>query len=161
MKVDVALTADAVVADTMAGATALVIDVLRASTTIITALANGGAAVVPVAEPETALRRAAGHPGPGPALTAGERRGEPIPGFDLGNSPLEFSPARVRGATLFLTTSNGTRALLAARPARAVAVAGLVNVGAAAAWAAGQSGDVVLVCAGILTLLQMLMKTWL
>jgi 2-phosphosulfolactate phosphatase len=148
VRVDVAVTANAVVPDGLPGATVLVVDVLRASTTIVTALANGCAAIVPVADADEARRRARRHAGPGPALVAGERRGDMIAGFDLGNSPLEFSPARVRGATVFLTTSNGTRALLAARPARAVGVAGLVNVGAAAAWAAGEGGDVVVICAG-------------
>jgi len=77
-----------------------------------------------------------------------ERRGEPIPGFDLSNSPLEFRTAQVRGKTVFFTTSNGTRALLAARAAAAIGVAALVNVTAAAAWAAGGGRDVAILCAG-------------
>jgi len=149
----VAPTADAVVLADLGGVTALVIDVLRASTTIITALANGCDAIVPVADPLDARRRA-GEGGTGGArrnhgaLMAGERRGEPIPGFDLGNSPLEFQTARVRGKTVFFTTSNGTRALLAARAAEAIGVAALVNVTAAAAWAAGAGRDVTILCAG-------------
>ena len=111
-------TAEAVVPGQLAGVTVLVIDVLRASTTIVTALA------------------------------AGERRGEPLAGFDLGNSPLECGPERVGGRTVFFTTSNGTRALLAARGAAAVGVAALVNAGAAAAWAAAEGRDVVVLCAG-------------
>src|SRR5437016_14185631 len=121
--------------------TALVIDVLRASTTIITALANGCLAIVPVADPRDARRRAGERWGEG-VLVAGERRGEPIPGFDLSNSPLEFRTAQVRGKTVFFTTSNGTRALLAARAAAANGVAGLVNVTAAAPWAGGGGRDV-------------------
>ena len=140
-------TAEAVVPADLGGMTALVIDVLRASTTIITALANGCLAIVPVADPRDARRRAGERGGEG-VLVAGERRGEPIPGFDLSNSPLEFRTAQVRGKTVFFTTSNGTRALLAARAAAAIGVAALVNVTAAAAWAAGGGRDVAILCAG-------------
>jgi 2-phosphosulfolactate phosphatase len=143
--VDVALTPAALPAATLAGATALVIDVLRASTTMVTALAHGCRAVLPVAEVEEARRRAREVPG---ALLAGERGGDPPAGFDLGNSPLEFTSERVGGRTIVFTTSNGTRALLAARPAAAVAVAGFVNLAAAADWAVGQRRDLVVVCAG-------------
>jgi len=146
--IDVVLTADAVLPARLPGASALVIDVLRASTSIITALGNGATGVVPVETVEDARARKAAL-GSG-TLLAGERRGDPPEGFDLGNSPREFTPERVRGRTIVLTTSNGTRALLAARPAAAVAVAGFVNAGAAAAWARERSGDIVLICAGAL-----------
>ena len=119
MRVDVAPTPDAVVAAMLPGAAVLVVDVLRASTSIITALANGCVAVVPVSEPEEARRRAATIPG---SLVAGERRGEPLKGFDLGNSPLEFGRDRVAGRTIVMTTSNGTRALVAVRRAAHVGV---------------------------------------
>jgi 2-phosphosulfolactate phosphatase len=143
--VDVAPTAEAVSPDGLAGRAVLVVDVLRASTTIVTALASGCAAVVPVPDPEEARRRLAAAPG---ALVAGERRGEPLAGFDLGNSPLEFTPSRVGSRTVIFTTSNGTRAVLAARGAAAVAVAALVNLTAAAAWARAQGCDVTVACAG-------------
>ena len=146
MRVDVVLTADGVVPARLAGATALVIDVLRASTTIVTALANGAASVVPVETVEEARTRKAAL---GPeAILAGERHSDPPEGFDLGNSPLEFTAARVHGRTIVITTSNGTKALTAARGAAAVGVAAFINAGAAAAWAAARGGDVVLVCAG-------------
>src|SRR5437899_8062029 len=127
--------------------TVLVIDVLRASTRIITALSNGCDAIVPVADPQDARRRAT-EARNGGALVAGERQGEPIPGFDLSNSPVEFQSPRVRGKTVYFTTSNGTRALLAARAAHAIGVAALVNVTAAAAWAADAGRDVAILCAG-------------
>jgi 2-phosphosulfolactate phosphatase len=147
LRVDVALTAEDAAALPLEGAGVLVVDVLRASTTIIAALSNGCVGVIPVGEPEEARARAAALP-PGTALVAGERRGEPLEGFDLGNSPLEFTAERVRGKTVVLTTSNGTRALLAARRAPAVAVAGLVNLTAAAAWAAAAGRDVAVLCSG-------------
>jgi 2-phosphosulfolactate phosphatase len=147
VRIDVAPTAEAVVPHELGGVTALVIDVLRASTTIITALANGCRAIVPVADPLDARRRAGERWSDG-VLVAGEQRGEPIPGFDLGNSPVEFGTVQLRGKTVFFTTSNGTRALLAARAAEAIGVAALVNVTAAAAWAAAGGRDVAILCAG-------------
>jgi 2-phosphosulfolactate phosphatase len=145
VRVDVAPTPAALAPATLAGATALVIDVLRASTTIVTALEHGCLALVPVAEVDEARRRVADFPG---ALLAGERGGDPPAGFDLGNSPLEFTRERVAGRTIVFTTSNGTRALLAARAAAAVGVAGFANLSAAAEWALGRGDDVVVVCAG-------------
>jgi 2-phosphosulfolactate phosphatase len=145
VNVDVAITPAALAPAALAGATALVIDVLRASTSIITALANGCGGVVPVAEPDEALRRAAATPA---ALVAGERRGDPLEGFHLGNSPLEFTRARVGGRTIFLTTSNGTGALLAVRAAAAIGVAAFINAGAAAAWALAAGRNLVIACAG-------------
>jgi 2-phosphosulfolactate phosphatase len=145
VRVDVAVTPDGLDPAAVAKSTVLVIDVLRASTCIVTALANGCAAIVPVASPEDARRRAASLDG---ALIAGERRGEPLAGFDLGNSPLEFTRGRVGGRTVVMTTSNGTRALMAARPAPAVAVAAFINHAAAVAWALAGGRDVLLLCAG-------------
>lgn len=145
MRVDVAFTPGLLTPAALAGATALVIDVLRASTSIVTALGNGCLGVVPVAEVDEARRRVADVPG---ALLAGERGGDAPAGFDLGNSPLEFTQERVAGRTIVLTTSNGTRALLAARTAAVVGVAAFANLTAAADWALGHGRNVVVVCAG-------------
>ena len=146
MRVDVAVTPQALDGG-LSDRTALVVDVLRASTTIIAALAAGASAVVPVADAEEARRRLAAWPA-GEAVLAGERSGEPLPGFHLGNSPPAFTPDRVAGKTVILSTSNGTRALLRAAGAAALGVAALVNRAAASAWAAGQGCDVTIVCAG-------------
>jgi 2-phosphosulfolactate phosphatase len=145
VRIDVAATPDGLEAAAVAASTVLVIDVLRASTCIVTALANGCEAIVPVASPEEARRCAAALDN---ALIAGERRGEPLEGFDLGNSPLEFTRGRVGGRTVVMTTSNGTRALVAARSAAAVGVAAFINQAAAAAWALARGRDVLLLCAG-------------
>jgi 2-phosphosulfolactate phosphatase len=145
VRLDVALTPAAVTPAALTGATALVVDVLRASTSLITALAHDAQELVPVGEVEEARDLAASRPG---VLLAGERGGDPPAGFDLGNSPLEFTRERVAGRALVFTTSNGTRALLAARRAAAVGIAGFVNLTAAAGWALGQRRDVVVVCAG-------------
>jgi 2-phosphosulfolactate phosphatase len=140
---DVVPTADLVTRARVEGRTAVVIDVLRASTTMITALGRGAVAVVPVAEPDDALRRA----GPG-VLVAGERKSDKVAGFDLGNSPVEFSVTPLEGRTIVFTTSNGTRALLAARSAAAIGIAAFVNATAAVDWVVGQGRDTTIVCAG-------------
>jgi len=145
VRVDVAVTPASLASTALAGASALVVDVLRASTSIITALANGCAGVVPVGDPDEARRRAAAVPG---ALVAGERHGDPLEGFHLGNSPLEFTRERVGGRTVFLTTSNGTGALLAARAAAAIGVAAFVNASAAATWAVAAGRRLVIACSG-------------
>jgi 2-phosphosulfolactate phosphatase len=146
VRLDVALLPELVDRQALPGSTVLVVDVLRASTTIVTALGNGCAGVVSVADPTEAHRRA-GALGAG-ALLAGERKGLMIDGFDLGNSPLEMTRERVGGKTLIFTTSNGTQALLATRAAAAVGVAALINLSAAAAWAHAGGRDVTVVCAG-------------
>ena len=145
--IDVALTLEEVRGIPLAGVTAVVIDVVRASTTIVAALAGGARAVVPVATPDEA--RALGRQESlGPILIGGERGGAPPPGFDHGNSPAEYTPDRVHGRTVVFTTTNGTRALLALAGARRIAVGGFVNAAAVVGWAAAEQGDVLLVCAG-------------
>lgn len=132
-----------------AGGIAVVIDVLRASTTMITALAHGAARVVPVADVDEA-RRLAAEAGPA-ALLGGERGGVRIAGFDLGNSPLEYVASRVAGRTIVITTTNGTAALAAARGAREILIGAIINraaVGAAVRRLAGDGERVHLVCAG-------------
>jgi 2-phosphosulfolactate phosphatase len=132
-----------------AGGIAVVIDVLRASTTMITALAHGAASVLPVADVDEA-RRLAGELGQR-ALLGGERGGLRIPGFDLGNSPREYTAGRVAGQTVVITTTNGTAALHASRDAAEIVVGAIVNrtaVAEAVRRLAGNRGVVHLVCAG-------------
>jgi 2-phosphosulfolactate phosphatase len=114
---------------------------------MVTALASGCRAIVPALTPEEARERARAFPR-GEVLLAGERGGDPIDGFDLGNSPLEYTAQRVAGKIVVLTTTNGTKALLQAAGAAATAIAGLVNVKAAAQWAQDQARDLTLACAG-------------
>src|SRR5882762_2319388 len=108
----------------------VVVDVLRATSSIVTALANGAAACIPVEEISEALAMRRQRPG---ALLAGERDGLRIGAaltggveFDLGNSPREFTREKVAGKTIISTTTNGTRALRACRGAEWVIVASLL-----------------------------------
>ena len=109
------------------GGVAVVVDVLRATTVMVHALAAGCEAIIPCAEIDQAKAVAAVLP-PGSALLAGERGGVPIAGFDLGNSPGEFTPEACRGKTLVMTTTNGTRAILASLEAERVYIASFANL---------------------------------
>jgi 2-phosphosulfolactate phosphatase len=134
-------------ADTVRGVDVVVVDVLRATTTIATALANGAAGVIPVAEPEDAI--ALGNRlGRDRVLLCGERHSLRIEGFDLDNSPASFTPQAVEGKTLLITTTNGTRALRAVATAASVRTAALVNRTAVADALVRENGDIVIVCAG-------------
>ena len=119
MKLDVVFTPAGLTSQEVQGRTVFVIDILRATTTMCAALHHGARALVPVATTEEALRLAQTL-GSDDVLLAGERRAVRIPGFHLGNSPLEMRETVVRGKTLVITTSNGTQALLACQAAAAV-----------------------------------------
>jgi 2-phosphosulfolactate phosphatase len=126
--------------------TAVVIDVLRASSTIVAALAAGAQALYPVDSTEEAIKLVTSL-GRADTLLAGERKGLKIEGFDLGNSPREFTPEAVDGKKIVMTTTNGTRALVAASAADRVVVASMLNLSAVARSLAGAS-HVAVVCAG-------------
>lgn len=120
---------DLVPPDELAGGVVVVIDVLRASTVITQALAAGARAVIPALEVDEARRIAAGLPS-GEVLLGGEREGLPIAGFDLGNSPREYTPETVGGRTVVFTTTNGTRAMNRCRAAARVLIGAFVNLSA-------------------------------
>lgn len=134
-------------------AVCVVFDILRATSVMVTGLANGAAGFVPAAEISAALTLRASHPN---ALLAGERGGLRITAaqsggveFDLGNSPRAFTRQRITGRTIISTTTNGTRALQACARAQSVAVASFLNLSATADWLARQPRkQVFLVCAG-------------
>lgn len=113
----------------LAGSTCVVIDVLRATTTIVQALAAGAREVIPCLEVEDALRVAATLPA-GSFLLGGERGGVKIDGFDLGNSPAEYRAEAVAGKVVVFTTTNGTRAMLACAGADQILCGAFVNVSA-------------------------------
>lgn len=129
------------------GSIAVAIDVLRASTTIVHALAAGCVNVRPCAEIAEAKTLAASFPS-GCALLGGERDGRPLPDFDLGNSPSEYTAKKCRGRTLILTTTNGTRAILTALAADRVLIASFVNFSAVCEQLHHDARPVHIVCAG-------------
>lgn len=150
MRLDVYLTGGELAESDPAGRVIAVIDVLRASTTIVTALANGARAVVPFSDADELMTRARQFER-GDVRLAGERKMLPVEGFDLGNSPAQFTPDAIGGRTVLLTTTNGTRALIAAQGAADIIVACYANLSAVTAMlrSALRGGtDVVIVCAG-------------
>jgi 2-phosphosulfolactate phosphatase len=150
MRIDVHFTPAGLVAGDLAGRGVVVIDALRATTTVITALANGAKAVIPAASSEEAVRLASNLEKDGVVL-AGERKSVKIEGFALGNSPREMTAAAVAGKTIVLATTNGTPALVAAQGGDPVLVGAPVNFKALAEQARAaleRRGDLVIVCAG-------------
>lgn len=146
MKLDVRFTVEGLVDHDLADATAVVIDVIRATSCVVTALASGARGVYPTASTEDAVKLLQSI-GRDDTLLAGERKGIKIEGYDLGNSPAEFTAEAVGGQRIIMNTTNGTRAFVAAEGARRVVAAAFLNLGAVTA--AVQGADrVVVVCAG-------------
>ncbi len=146
-KLSVAMLPELVDDALLPSATAVIIDVFRASTTIIHALANGARAVHPCMSVDDAQKLAERYP-PEQRLLGGERGGVKIPGFDLGNSPFEYTPEIVRGKDVIFTTTNGTRALNRCLVARQILIGAFVNITAVARLLRTSPDDVLLVCAG-------------
>ena len=130
----------------LAGDAVVVIDVLRASTTIIHALEAGATEVLPCLEVQDARAMAAKMPASTYVL-GGERGGLPIEGFHLGNSPEEYTPGSVGGRTIIFTTTNGTRAMMKCRDAGRVYIGAFVNASAVLERLARQP-QIHLLCAG-------------
>ena len=147
MDLQVHLLPDLVPPNRLRGGVAVVIDVLRACTTAIQALASGCCAILPVAEVDQARRLADGMRA-GKTLLAGERGGRPIDGFDLGNSPSEFTADVCGGTSVVMTTSNGTRAMVRAAEADRVLLAGFANFSAVCDQLLREGRPIHLICAG-------------
>lgn len=123
----------------------LVIDILRATTSMVVMLENGAEAVYPVSAVDVAVNLKKDHP---TWLIAGERNGYKVEGFDFGNSPQEFTVDRVKSQTLVITTTNGTQALSMSEAASHVWVGGFLNLQALVNVISGTGKDVFLFCAG-------------
>lgn len=142
MRISVIPTAQQAQGINFSGQTAVVIDVLRATTVITTALDNGAHEVIPMKTVEEAQSLYATCDN---ALRGGERNALKIEGFDLGNSPLEYKKKTVEGKTLILTTTNGTNAIHNVQGADEVVLACFRN---AESVACSARNDVTVVCAG-------------
>lgn len=150
MRLDVAFSPAGLTSAEVQGRTAFVIDILRATTSICAALHHGAKALIPVASTEEALRLAQTI-GSADVLLAGEKNCLRIPGFHLGNSPLEMTELTVRGKTVVVTTTNGTKALLACQGAAAVYGTCAANLSASAEKAREvleRDERILIVCAG-------------
>ena len=128
----------------------VIVDVLRASTTVATALGNGAKTVIPLLGADDVIMRSKEFSRSGVKL-AGEQKMLPIAGFDLGNSPQSFTTEAVEGKTILITTTNGTRALLGVQGARDIVIASYVNFTAILAMmkvAASSDTDIAIICGG-------------
>ena len=146
MKIDVYFQAGEPAALDMVERTVVVIDVLRATSTMVEALVNGARGVYPAASTEEAIKLASSL-GRDDTLLCGESKGLMVDGFDLGNSPQEFSAKTVADKRLVMSTTNGTRAFRMAEDAGRVLACCLLNLESVVDAVAGVE-ELVVVCAG-------------
>lgn len=147
MNIEVFLTSSVVSEEDVKDRTVVVIDALRACSTIITALNNGARAVVPVADMAQAGKIATNLDQQS-YLLGGERSGEKIDGYHLGNSPLEYTGDKVTDRTIIFNTTNGTVAIDQARPAEHLLIGSFLNAGRVVEFIEEVGDDLTIVCAG-------------
>lgn len=147
MRINVISTAKQAESTDFSDKTVVMIDVLRASSVMTTALWMGAKAILPVLSPEDALLEYAQFE-TGTALLCGEREARKIDGFHLGNSPLEFTREAVQDKIIIYTTSNGTRAFCAAKKADQIFVLSFLNMQAVATHLSKLSCDLSIICSG-------------
>lgn len=148
MRIETLFTTTEIDESAVKGKTVAIIDVLRVCTTIAHALANGCERIIPVDTVEAATNLTASLDKK-VTLLGGEKEGRRIDGFNLGNSPLEYAPEVVKGKTIILATSNGTRAVWKSQAAKEILIGSFVNMGSVADYLAKAGGDIVtIVCAG-------------
>jgi 2-phosphosulfolactate phosphatase len=123
----------------------VVIDIFRATSSICYGIENGAEAIIPVSQvEECAAYREKGLD----YLLAAERDGSVVEGFDFGNSPFSYTPEKVAGKTIVLTTTNGTHALHLSRAAKKIAIGSFLNLTSLSNWLKTQNENILLVCAG-------------
>lgn len=143
--VDVVFSPDLLSFCDLSAKTVVVTDILRATTTITVALANGASSVAPVLTPTDAFHFA--HQAPN-TIIGGEREGIKVDGFDLGNSPREYTKSVVAGRPIVLTTTNGTRTLHACQSAQSVFIGCFLNLQSLIDYLKRATGEVVIACSG-------------
>ena len=146
MKIDIILTAADIQPEKTKDKIVVIIDVLRATSVMITALANGAKAVYPYKDIESVLENSKKSKS---FVVGGERKGLKIEGFDFGNSPLEYTKEAVSGKDMFMTTSNGTRAIEnSANGSKKLFIAAFLNVESVAKKILEENDDTVIICSG-------------
>lgn len=146
-KIDVFISSQSFQEEELRDKTAVVVDVLRASSTMITALHNSAKGVIPVADMGDASKISQNLDSPH-YLLCGEKDGVKIEGYDLGNSPLDYTEERVEDKTIILNTTNGTKAIKRAGLADEIIIGSFLNLEALVASLKTVDTDIVLVCAG-------------
>ena len=143
MKINLIPSITYVEEDELKGKTALIIDVLRATTVMTTALGNGAVEIIPVTEIDEALKLK-----DTVTILGGERKGLKIDGFDLANSPLDYTSKAVKGRRVVMTTTNGTRAIKKCMGANKLYIGCMLNAKAAAKRLTDDNMDTTIVCSG-------------
>lgn len=146
-KINVMLTPVGVEELYFSSKTTAVIDVLRASSTIVTAINNGAREIIPVGSIEFAVKVSGGMFG-GQTLLGGERNTKKVDGFNLGNSPFEYTPEVISGKTVVLYTTNGTKAIVKAKFSANMVIASFLNISAVAAKLIEFNMPVEILCSG-------------
>lgn len=147
MKIDLAFSPYELEKKDLREKVVVVIDALRATSTMIVAFENGCSAFIPVLTVEEAKKLAADRRDLD-LLLGGERRALPVEGFHLGNSPRDYRPEKVKGKVVIMTTTNGTQALIAAREAAEVFIGAFLNLSALSHRLIEAGRDVIIACAG-------------
>lgn len=147
MKLDVIPVAGKIHVARLMDTTAIVVDVLRATTCMVVGIQNGIVKIIPTSDAAEAASFVT-RLGSRDSLLAGETGGVKTQGFDIGNSPFEFGEEAVKGRTVIMSTTNGTTAVCAAASADNVLIGAMVNATAVAKRAVELGKDVVIICAG-------------
>lgn len=145
--IDVFFSASSFQEDELRSKAVVVIDVLRATSTIVTALKNGARGVIPVEDMGEASKIAQNVDSDN-YLLCGEKDGLKIQGYDLGNSPLEYTPEIIKGKTLIFNTTNGTKAIKKSLGSANIYVASFLNISAILEALRNETHEITLVCAG-------------
>lgn len=147
MHIELQFTPQQVDETTLRERTVVAIDVLRATTSIATALMNGARGVIPVVTVEAAMKLSANLAGD-VVLLAGERNAKMIDGFHLGNSPLEYVADKVKGKTIVFSSTNGAVALSKGRLAKELVACAFVNISTVLDYLRSTPRDFTIICAG-------------
>lgn len=141
--IDVCLSPDLMHLYTVADRTVVVVDIFRATSCMVTALANGVDSITPFASLEEcrAMKNSGYH-------TAGERDGKKVEGFDHGNSPFEYMVEELKGSRIAFTTTNGTQAIARSSGAKEIVIGAFLNLAAVASHVRTSGHNVLVVCAG-------------
>lgn len=146
-QIDVFSTAQSFQEEEVRNKTVVVIDVLRASSSMVTALINGAKGIIPV-EDMSAASKIAANLDPKSVLLCGEKDGKKIEGYQLGNSPMEYSRGVVEGKTMIMNTTNGTKAVTRASLARKILIGCFLNAASVVDELQNSEGDIIIICAG-------------
>lgn len=147
MKIDLYFSPAEVPEESFRGKTAVVIDVLRASTSITTAIDNGCREIIPTETVDNAMAIAI-RLGRNDIFLCGERGGRMVKGFHIGNSPSEYSQAAVAGKTLVYTSTNGSRAIIKSRNSDLSMIGAFVNISSVAQSTVQSENDIIILCSG-------------